>query len=150
MTTQISCSKPLFGILLFLSLTANVFFGGMVVGKHMYGGEGMGGFKVGKLLSALQSLSPESRDKAVASAEKDWPAVQAQLKAVREKRDAVKQLLVKPEYKEEDLDKAMSDVRTEVNKLIDTAQTLGKGVLKNVTPEERQKLIRMLPRPPAE
>ncbi len=149
MTTQISCSKPLIGILLFLSLTANVFFGGMVVGKHMYGGD-LGGFKVGKLLGALQSLSPESRDKAVASAEKDWPAVQAQLKAVREKRDAVKQLLVKPDYKEEDLDKAMADVRTELNKLIDVAQTLGKGVLKNVTPEERQKLIRMLPRPPAE
>lgn len=149
MTTQISCSKPLFGIILFLSLTANIFFGGMMVGKHMYGLDGAG-FQVGKLVSALQTLSPESRDKAIDVAKKDWPAVKTGLDAVREKREAVKKLLVQPEYKDADLDKAMADVKSEVDKLIDAAQVLGKDVLKTITPEERQKLIRMLPHPPAE
>lgn len=134
---------------MFLSLTANIFFGGVLVGKHMYGADGPG-FQVGKLLGALQSLSPESRDKAVAAAEKDWPAVRDELKAVREKRDVVKKLLVQPEYKDENLDKAMGEVKAEVGKLIDAGQSLGKDVLKSVTPEERQKLIKMLPRPPAE
>lgn len=151
MTTQISCSKPLIGIILFLSLMANVFMGGMLVGKsHFGGGAGMLGFKPGKVIAAFQNLSDESRTKAVAAVEKDWPAVQAQLKTVREKRDAVKKLLAQPEYSDADLDKAMGEVREEVNKLIDNAQTLGKDVLKSITPEERQKLIHMLPRPPAE
>lgn len=152
MTTQITCSKPLFGIILFLSLTANVFLGGVMLGKHMYGAGDMGGggFGLHKVMKAFRSLSDESRDKASASVKKNWPEVQKHLEAVKDKRKVVRELLLQPEYKDEDLDKAMAEVRTEVNALIDAGQALGKDVMKSVTPEERQKLIRMWRNPPAE
>ena len=148
MTTQISCSKPFIGIILFLSLTANVFLGGMMAGKEMFGASAPA-FQIGKLISMFQGLSEDSRAKAVAAAQKDWPAVQAALKDVRVKRDAVKELLAQKEYKQADLDKDFAAVRASVDKLMEAGQVLGSDVAKSVTPEERQKIIKMLPRPPA-
>jgi hypothetical protein len=151
MTTQ-TCSKSCLGIILFLSLTANVFFGGVLSGKHFFGGDdGIGGgVQIGKVIKAFRGLSDESREKAMAAAEKSWPDVQKSLKAVREKRDAVKKILAQPEYKQEDLDKAFAEVRAEVNKLMEAGQVLGSDILRELTPEERLKLIKKLPRPPAE
>lgn len=152
MTTQ-NCSKSCLGIILFLSLTANVFLGGMVAGKHFFGGGdgfGGGGMGMGKVAKAFRSLSDESRDKATAAAKENWPEVRKSLKAVREKREAVKKVLAQPDYKQEDLDKAFAEVRAEVNKLMEAGQALGSDVLRVITPEERLKLIQKLPRPPAE
>lgn len=151
MTTQ-NCSKSCLGIILFLSLTANVFLGGVVAGKYFFGGgDGFGGgMGMGKVAKAFRSLSDESRDKATAAAKENWPEVKKSLKAVREKREAVKKVLAQPDYKQEDLDKAFADVRAEVNKLMEAGQALGSDVLRVITPEERLKLIQKLPRPPAE
>lgn len=150
MTTQ-NCSKSCLGIILFLSLTANVFLGGMVAGKHFFGGgDGFGGMGMGKVAKAFRSLSDESRDKATAAAKENWPEVRKRLKAVREKREAVKKVLAQPDYKQEDLDKAFAEVRAEVNKLMEAGQALGSDVLRVITPQERLKLIQKLPRPPAE
>ena len=152
MTTQ-TCSKSYLGIILFLSLTANVFLGGVVAGKHFFGGGGDclgGGMGIGKVAKAFRGLSDESREKAKTAAEKNWPEVRASLKAVREKREAVKKVLAQPDYKQEDLDKAFAEVRAEVNHLMEAGQALGSDVLRVITPEERLKLIQKLPRPPAE
>lgn len=149
MMTQSTCSKSLFGIVLFLSLAANVFFGGMFVGKHIYGAP-PSAQKIGMLIKAFKGLSDESKQNALAVVDKDWPAVQEQLRAVRDKRDAVKKILVQENYSEEELDKALAAVRTQVDKLMDAGQTLGKNALGSITPEERIKLIKKLPRPPAE
>ncbi len=150
MTTQ-SCSKSCIGIVLFLSLTANIFLGGVLAGKHFFGGgDGFGGgMQIGKLAKAFTGLSDESRNKAMAAAGKSWPAVKESLKAVRVKREVVKEILAQPEYKQEDLDKAFADVRAEVDKLMETGQALGSDVARVLTPEERMKLIQMLPNPPA-
>lgn len=149
MTTQ-NCSKSCLGIILFLSLTANVFLGGVLAGKHFFGGDAGGGMQIGKVIKAFRGLSDESREKAMAAAEKNWPEVQKSLKAVREKRDVVKKILAQPEYKQEDLDKAFAEVRAEVNNLMVSGQALGSDILRELTPEERLKLIKKLPRPPAE
>lgn len=152
MTTQ-TCSKSYLGIILFLSLTANVFLGGVVAGKHFFGGGGDGvggGMQIGKVIKAFRGLSDDSREKAMAAAEKSWPDVQKSLKAVREKRDAVKKIVAQPDYKQEDLDKAFAEVRAEVNKLMEAGQVLGSDILRNITPEERLMLLKKLPRPPAE
>lgn len=148
--TQITYSKPLVGIVLFISLMANVFMGGMLVGKHKYGlGDGAG-FRAGKFIEAFRDLSPETREKAKTAVKDGWPVIKERLEAVREKRDAVKKIVLQKEYKDEDLDKAFAAVREEVNKLMDEGQKLGKSVLKNLTPEEREQFIRKLPSPPAE
>ncbi|MCC7037820.1 MAG: periplasmic heavy metal sensor, partial [Alphaproteobacteria bacterium] len=119
--------------------------------KHFFGGDGAGsGMQIGKVIKAFHGLSDESREKALAAAEKSWPDVQKSLKAVREKRDAVKKILAQPEYKQEDLDKAFAEVRAEVNKLMEAGQVLGSDILRELTPEERLKLLKKLPRPPAE
>lgn len=149
MTTEKGVSKKCLGVLLFLSLTANVFLGGVVVGKHYFGGT-MNGQKIVRLIKTFGGLSAESQQKAIASVEKDWPAVREQFKAVREKRDAVKKILVQKEYSEEELDKAMDAVRAQVDLLMQAGQVLGKNALGTITPEERIKLIEKLPRPPAE
>lgn len=149
MTTQITCSRPVIGIILFLSLAANVFMGGMLAGKEKYGGS-MNGQRIVKAIEAVKGLSPESRQKALAAVRQDWPAVKVQIDAVREKRDAVKKILAQKEYSEAELDQALAAVRAQVNDLMDAGQTLGKNALASVTPEERQKLIKMLPHPPAE
>lgn len=149
MTMQNSCSKTCLGVLLFLSLTANVFLGGVLAGKHYFGGP-VSEKKIVKVIKAFKGLSAESKQKAIASVEKDWPAVKAQLDAVRDKRDAVKKILVLEEYSEAELDKALAAVREQVNKLMDAGQTLGKNALGSITPEERVNLIKKLPRPPAE
>lgn len=149
MTTEKSCSKKCLGILLFISLTANVFLGGVVAGKHYFGGH-MNEKKLVRLIKTFGGLSAESQQKAIASVEKDWPAVKEQFAAVREKRDAVKNILVQKDYSEEELDKAMTAVREQVDKLLLAGQVLGKNALGSITPEERVNLIKKLPRPPAE
>lgn len=140
MTLQFS--KPLVGFIVFLSLAANVFFGGMLVGKHVYGGPGDG--KFGVLVSALKDLSPDSRGKAIDTAGKDWPKVQKQLEELRQKREAVKAILASPDYKQADLDKAFAGVRAAVDKTIEAGQGMVGDLAADLTPEERIKLVKSL------
>lgn len=137
-----TCSKPVVGFLVFLSLAANVFFAGMLVGKQIYGGTGDG--KIGVLISSFKDLSPASRSKAVDAAQKDWPVIRAQLEDLRQKRAAVKAILAQPEYRQEDLDKAFADVRASVDKAMAAGQGMVGDIAGALTPEERIKLIKSL------
>ena len=141
-----TCSKPAIGLLVFLSLAANVFFAGMLVGKQVYAGAGEG--KIGILISAFKDLSPESRGKAIDVAQKDWPALQAQITELRKQRDAVKAVLMQPDYKQEDLDKAFADVRTAVDKTMAAGQGMVGDIAGTMTKEERLKLISSLQKTP--
>ena len=150
MTDQIGnnsgCSKSCMGWVMLISLALNLFLGGMLLSKHIYAGQG--GSRIAQVVSALSDLNPDSRSKAIAAAEKDWPAIQKQLKDVKAKRDAVKKILTQDEYKQEDLDKAFADVRTSVDALMEKGQVLGSDIAGSLTKEERQKLIKNLPNGP--
>ncbi len=141
-----ACSKSCMGWVLLISLALNLFFGGLLVGKHIYAGNGGG--KIAQVISAFSDLNPDSRTKAMAAAEKDWPAIQKQLKDVKAKRDAVKKILAQDAYKQEDLDKAFAEVRTSVDALLEKGQVLGSDIAGSLTTEERQKLIQNLPNGP--
>jgi len=143
---NVQCSKPVVGFLMFLSLAANVFFAGMLVGKQVYGGAAEG--KLGILVSSVKDLSPDSRSKAIDTVGKDWPKVQAQLDDLRKKRDAVKAILIQPAYKQADLDKAFADVRTAADKTIEAGQDMIGDLAGDLTPDERTKLVKALQRAP--
>lgn len=147
MTTTLTCKRPLLGFIFLSSLAANVFMGGMLAGRHMVmpvaAGDGLR-----FMASAFETLSPESRSAAMAAAEKDWPDVQARLQDLHGKRDAVKNMLAEPVYQQAELDHAFADVRQSADALIASGQKLVSDVAGKVTPEERRKLVSLLPRPP--
>ncbi|HYD17640.1 MAG TPA: periplasmic heavy metal sensor [Patescibacteria group bacterium] len=149
MTMTTDRTKLWLGVLLFLSLTANVFLGGIVAGRHMGPGRlGMGGEPpVAKLMKSFRDLSPESRRKARAAAEESFPAVRQQMKIVREKRGRVKDIMAQPDYKQEDLDRAFKEVREETQKLMTLGQALGSDIAKALPPEERKKFLDSMPAP---
>lgn len=135
-------AKPYIGLILLLSLAANIFFGGLLLGKHIYGGTGGG--KISAVVSIFKGLSPDSREKAIAAVEKDWPGIQQKLKDLRAKRAVVKNILMQDKYDQKDLDKAYADVRAAVDALLEKGQGLGGDIAGGLTVEERQKLVSLL------
>jgi len=135
-------AKPYLGIILLLSLAANIFFGGMLVGQRIYGGAGGG--KIGAIVSNFKSLSPEGRDAAIAAVEKDWPDIKKSLKDLKAKRAVVKNILLQDKYDQKDLDKAYADVRKAVDALLEKGQGLGGDIAGGLSPDERKKLVTAL------
>jgi len=134
--------RSLFGAAFILSLTANVATAGVVAGG------GLGGTpviaKIAAAMTAFADLSPETRDKTVDIVKAGWPAVQDKLKDIRDKREEVKDLMAKPDYKRADAEKILADIRTDVSALQEKGQTIALDVADVMTPQERAHVIEQI------
>ena len=133
--------KVIIGAILFLSLSANMALAGMVAGNRMTNDVIT---KVATALSAFADLSDTSRDKAVDIVKAKWPDIQKQIKDIKAKRQSIKDMMAKPDYKRADAEKVMADIRKEVTALQEEGQTIALDVADAITPEERVALIRKI------
>ncbi len=131
--------KVVIGAVLFLSLSANMALAGMVAGNHVANGVID---KITTALSAFADLSGTSRDKAVDIVKAKWPDIQKDIKDIRAKRQEVKDMLAKPDYKRADAEKVMADLRKDVSALQETGQTIALDSADAMTPQERMDLIK--------
>jgi uncharacterized membrane protein len=141
----VSSMKAAVGLVLFLSLGANIFMAGMLAGRH--GNvlpEQRRGAQLARVLSSFADLSPESRGKAADIVKKNWPDIERQMKAVRATRSEVKDILARPDYTRADLDRKFAELRKEVGDLQATGQGMAADIAGAIKPEERIKLARTL------
>jgi len=132
-----TAAKTIFGAAFILSLTANVAAAGAFAG----GGATPVLGKVAAAITAFADLSPESRGKTIDIVKNDWPDIQKQIAAVREKHKAVKDLLATADYQRADAEKLMIEVRAETAALQEKGQNLALDIADQLTPAERAKLI---------
>jgi Spy/CpxP family protein refolding chaperone len=133
--------KVVIGAVLFLSLSANMALAGMVAGNHAATSAIE---KIGNALAAFADLSGDSRDKAVGIFKAKWPDMQKQLGDIKQKREEVKQILAKPDYKRADAEKVMADLRKDVTQLQEEGQTMALDIADSITPQERVELMKKL------
>lgn len=137
-------SKIIVGIILFLSLGANVFMFGMVTGRDG-GGDRLARFeKIGNALASYSELSDGSQEKVKAILKRDLPQIKEQAQAMKEKRQQVKALMLKPDYKREDVEKLFAEQREALTALQTRGQTMALDLADSVTPEERAKVLQAL------
>lgn len=129
--------KVIVGIILFLSLAANMALAGMVAATRNNPVQ-----KIATALAAFADLSDNSRDKAVDIVKAKWPDIQKQIKDIKAKRAEVKDMLAKPDYKRADAEKIMADIRADVTQLQAEGQTMALDIADAVTPQERMELIK--------
>lgn len=130
------------GILLFLSLTLNVFLGGMVAGNRSSEATIQRLEKLATTLSAFRELSPASREKAKAILKRDWPEIKQRLAEIRDTRAEVKEMLSRPEYDRAALEGKFADLRRLTTEAQTRGQTMAADIADAITPEERLKLVR--------
>jgi uncharacterized membrane protein len=128
------------GVLLFLSVTLNVFLGGIVAGSRNGGDAVQRIEKLATTLSAFRELSPASREKAKEIVRRDWPAIKQRLADLRDKRKEVKDLLGQPDYSRETLEKKFAELRAMTAEAQARGQAMAADIAGAVTPEERMKL----------
>ncbi len=133
--------KVVIGAVLFLSLSANMALAGMVAGNYA---ATTAIEKIGNALAAFADLSDASRGKAVDIFKAKWPDMQKQLADIKAKRQEVKEILAKPDYKRADAEKAMADIRKDVTALQETGQGMALDIADAITPEERIELMKKL------
>ena len=131
--------KVIIGAILFLSLSANMALAGMVAGNKMTGDVVS---RIATALAAFADLSAPSRDKAVDIVKAKWPDIQKQIKDIKAKRQSIKDMMAKPDYKRADAEKVMAEIRTEVTALQQEGQTVALDIADAITPEERMALIK--------
>jgi hypothetical protein len=129
--------KIIIGAVLFLSLSANMALAGAVVGGHNAVVN-----KIVTALSAFADLSGPSRDKAVDIVNAKWPDIKKDIQDIRTKRQQIKEMLEKPDYKRTDAEKVMADIRKDVAHLQETGQTVALDIADAITPEERMALVK--------
>jgi uncharacterized membrane protein len=129
--------KIIIGAVLFLSLSANMALAGMVAGAQNSIVN-----KVVTALSAFADLSGTSRDKTIDIVNAKWPDIKKELQDIRAKRQQIKEMLAKPDYKRADAEKIMADIRKDVTVLQQTGQTMALDIADAITPEERMALIK--------
>jgi hypothetical protein len=133
--------KVVIGAVLFLSLSANMALAGMVAGNRAANNVIE---KIATAISAFADLSDPSRDKAVDIVKAKWPDIQKELKDIKAKREQVKTMLGKPDYKRAEVEKVMADIRKDVTHLQQTGQTMALDIADAITPEERMALIKKI------
>jgi Spy/CpxP family protein refolding chaperone len=131
--------KVIIGAVLFLSLSANMALAGMVAGNHAANTVVE---KIATAIAAFADLSEPSRDKAVDIVKAKWPDIQKQIKDIRAKRQAIREMMARPDYKRADAEKMMAEIRKDVSALQEEGQTAALDIADAITPEERMALIK--------
>lgn len=143
MQNQGSCFKIIVGIILFLSLAGNVFMFGMVAGGK--GADRMARFeKIGTALSSYADLSDGSQEKVKTILKRELPEIKKEAAAMKEKRQQIKAILVKPDYKREDVEKIYAELRSDLSALQTRGQNMALDLADSMTPEERAKVLEAL------
>ena len=143
MQNQGSSFKIIVGIILFLSLAGNVFMFGMVAGGK--GADRMARFeKIGTALSSYADLGDDSREKVKTILKRELPEIKKAAAAMKEKRQQIKAILVKPDYKREDVEKIYAELRSDLSALQTRGQNMALDLADSMTPEERAKVLEAL------
>jgi uncharacterized membrane protein len=147
MQNQGSCFKIIVGIVLFLSLAGNVFMFGMVAGGKGSASDRMARFeKIGTALASYSDLSDSSHEKVKAIVKRELPEIKKEAAAMKEKRQQIKAMLVKPDYKREDVEKIYAELRSDLTALQTRGQAMALDLADSMTPEERAKVLETLGR----
>ncbi len=135
--------------LLFLSMTANVFLGAVVLGRHS-AQPATAAARVERLMDTaqgFQALKPETREKVKSAIKADLPQLKALRADIRERRMAVRAILSQENYDKAELEKAFADLYQSVDALQRHGQQLVLQVADSMTPDERVNLLKALPKP---
>ena len=136
---------------LFLSVTANVFLAGVVLGRHgAQPAAGAASTRAERLMDTakgFQALKPETREKVKTAIRGDLPQLKALRDDIRERRTAVRTILSQETYDKAELEQAFADLYKSVDALQLHGQQLVLQVADSMTPEERVNLLKALPKP---
>jgi uncharacterized membrane protein len=142
---QNNCSsKIIIGIILFLSLSANVFMFGMVTGRGGADGRMARFEKIGNALASYSDLSDASQEKVKAIVKRDLPDIKKQAEEMKERRQLIKAELLKPDYKREDVEKIYAQQREALTALQTRGQAMALDLADSLSPEERAKVLAAL------
>jgi uncharacterized membrane protein len=145
MQNQGSCFKIIVGIVLFLSLAANVFMFGMVAGDKGSASDRMARFeKIGTALASYSDLSDGSQEKVKAIVKRELPEIKKQAQEMKARREQIKELFKQPDFKREEVEKLFAEQREALTALQTRGQNLGLDVAESITPEERAKVLETL------
>lgn len=145
MQNQGSCFKIIVGVVLFLSLAGNVFMFGMVAGDK--GVDRMARFeKIGTALSSYADLSDGSQEKVKAIVKRDLPEIKKQAQEMKARREQIKELFMKPDFKRDEVEKLFAEQRTALTALQTRGQAMGLDLAESITPAERAKVLEALAR----
>lgn len=135
---------------LFLSVTANVFLAGIVLGRQSAQPAATASARVERLMDTakgFQALKPETREKVKSAIKADLPQLKALRDDIRERRTAVRTILSQEAYDKAELEQAFADLYKSVDALQLHGQQLVLQVADSMTPEERVNLLKALPKP---
>ena len=148
--TDTTCKKHLWlYAVLFLSIAANVFLAGIVLGRQS-AQPAAATARAERLMNAakgFQALAPETRQKVKAAVKADLPQLKALRDDIRERRMAVRTILSQETYDKAELEQAFADLYKSVDALQLHGQQLVLQVADSMTPEERVNLLKALPKP---
>lgn len=135
---------------LFLSVTANVFLAGIVLGRYgaQYGA--VSNTRAERLMDTakgLQALKPETRERVKTAIRSELPQLKALRDDIRERRMAVRTILSQESYDKAELEQAFADMYKSVDALQLHGQKMVLQLADSMTPEERVNLLKALPKP---
>lgn len=144
MQNQGSCFKIAIGVVLFLSLAANVFMLGIVAGSESAADRLARFEKIGTALASYSDLSDGSQEKVKAIVKRELPVIKKEAAAMKVKREQVRALLMKPDYNRAEVEKIQAELRTDLTALQTRGQNMALDLADSLSPEERVKVLEAL------
>lgn len=146
-------NKPwLLGGALLLSLAANAFLGGLLLGKpaHMTGFSRMQGDPAGPrlkhMMQRMQQLPPDQRKQVREKMLEFAPQMQELAKAIRAQHEVIEDLIQAPQLQGEQLQGAFAKQRELQGKMQEMSQQMLIDVASTLPPEQRKQLLKPPPR----